>query len=116
MFLIPTQQTPFWQQTTTLDGTDYLLEFRYNQRENVYYLMIMQPDTTVLAQGIKLVSNYRILQAYASDSLPPGELVAFATGNDSPAGLGELGIGLRVQLVYVTAVELKALKLDGWRL
>ena len=30
----------FWDQITTLDGVPYLLSFRYNSREKVYYLSI----------------------------------------------------------------------------
>ncbi len=115
---IPTDTSlVFWNQVTTLDGTDYQLSFRYNQREACYYLQIALVDQTVLCQGIKLVSNYRLLQAYADDRLPPGELIAQAFGtDDSPAALGELGIGQRVELTYVTEAELKATGLDGWRL
>lgn len=117
MILIPTDTIlPFFYQTTTLDGTAYVLEFRYNQREQVYYLRILLPDQTVLAQGIKIVSNYRLLQAYANAKMPPGEIVAMAQGvNDTPAALGELGNGQRVELVYYTRAEIEAIGADGWR-
>ena len=117
MISIPTDTNlSFWQQITTLDGTDFQLEFRYNQREDVYYLSISLTDGTALATGIKLVSNYRLLQAYSSSLMPPGELIAVASGaDDSPAGLGELGLGQRVELTYYTQAEMVAAGKDLWR-
>lgn len=104
----------FWQQTTTLDGTSYLLEFRYNAREQVYYMKISLTDGTLLAQGVKLVSNYPLLQGYNDDRMPLGEFVAVAAGpNDSPAALGEFG--QRVTLVYYTEAEIQAAGIDKWR-
>lgn len=107
----------FWSQNTTLDGSDYLLVFSYNTREAAYYLQICLPDETVLANGIKLVSNYPLLRTYGAENrLPPGELVAVAySGGDGPAALGELGIGQRVELTYVTAAELYAGGSEPWR-
>lgn len=102
----------FWSQTTTLDGVSYLLEFRYNTRESCYYLQISQPDGTVLVQGIKLVTNFRLLRRRIDTRLPPGDIVAVAyDGSPAPAALGELGIGQRVELVYLTAEETAA---EGW--
>ncbi len=118
MFQIPTDTgVPFWTQITTLDGTDYLLRFRYNEREACYYLQIQLPDLTVLAQGIKLVSNFRLLQSYPDPRIPRGELYCMATGNDdSPAAFGELGIGRRVELTYQSQAEMRAANQDAWRL
>lgn len=117
MFLIPTDTgLLFWQQITTLDGTDYLLEFRFNSREQVYYLMVSLTDGTLLAQGIKLVCSYPLLQAYNDDRFPLGELIVLPDAtSDGPPGLGELGIGQRCQLVYVTAAEIQAAGWDPWR-
>lgn len=118
MISIPTDLTRyFWSQITTLDGVDFELDFRYNKREECYYLQILLPDQTVVAQGIKLVSNYMLLQAYASSIAPIGELFCATFGNDdSPAELGELGPGQRVELMYITREEMVALGLEGSRL
>ncbi len=117
LITIPTDtKLIFWTQTTTLDGIDYVLEFRYNTREATYYLSISLTDQTVLAQGIKLVSDFPLLQAYADIRMPPGELVAMAFGsNDANPAIGELGIGQRVELTYITESEMAELGMDGWR-
>jgi hypothetical protein len=108
--IIPTDTTAlFWTQTTTLDGIAYLLTFRYNSREACYYLTIAAADDSVTyAQGIKLVSNFPLLQTYGDN--PPGELwaVSFSTNDDTPAALGELGPDQRVALMYVEEADLIA--------
>lgn len=98
---------PFWTQVTTLDGTPYLLTFRYNGREACYYLDIDSVDgLTNFIKGLKIVVNFPLL-AYTGVN-PPGELLCVSTSptNDSPPGIGELGDGLRCQLVYITEAEL----------
>lgn len=115
--IIPTDTTAlFWTQTTTLDGVAYLLTFRYNSREACYYLTIASADDSVTyAQGVKLVSNFPLLQTYGDN--PPGELwaVSFSTSDDSPARLGELGPDQRVALMYVEAADLVAGGSEPWR-
>src|SRR5581483_153992 len=99
-------------QETTLEGTVYVLQFIYNQRENCYYLNVgdaSQPAGTWLVAGIKVQTNKPLLRRYsgaaaANGSIwPPGELVADSTAasDDSIAGLGDLGS--RVVLYYATS-------------
>ena len=53
---------PFWTQTTTLDGVPYLLTFRYNIREDAYYLSISSADgATDYVLGMKLVVGTRTI-------------------------------------------------------
>ena len=98
--LDPTQA--FVQQVTALDGTEYLLVFRYNQRQSRYFLDIGQPDGTIIAAGAALVVGWPLFTSVQDSRMPPGTLVVVATGADtwtSPA-LGELGPGLRCELIY----------------
>jgi hypothetical protein len=119
MFLIvPTDDTgtrSFWSQTTTLDGAPYLLTFRLNTREQVYYLTIQSGDgATTYAEGIKLVANFTLLRGYAT---PPGELivVSFDPSNDSPPSVGEFGDGLRCELFYIEEDTMNNAGLEPWR-
>lgn len=111
---IPTlTDTPHWDQITTLDGIDFQLGFRYNQRENVYYLIIADTTGNILNGGIKLVSNWRLLTDFVDPAMPPGELVVFTTGpDDSPPGFGELGIGQRGTLYYADRATTQSLNQD----
>lgn len=113
-FIIPTFADPFWRQTTILDGVPYALEFSFSGRERAYYLAISATDGTPLAKGVKVLCNRPLLGAgRVNPLLPPGELVAAAVGDSSPPGMGELGAGLRVQLVYLDAAEARRLPLPG---
>lgn len=105
----------FWSQTTTLDGTPYLLTFRFNTRENAYYLTIAAGDGSVVyAQGVKLVPNYPLLLSYGLN--PPGELMCISfSANDAPPGIGELGDGLRCALLYIEEADVIAGGSEGWR-
>lgn len=98
---------PFFDQTVNLDGTDYLLTFRYNQREARYFLTIGAPDGTVYTAGAALVCDFPLFSNCRDSRLPPGRLFCQASGPDrTPPALGELGIGKRVELVYYDAAEL----------
>lgn len=115
--VIPTKTdgTLFWPQTTILDGVSYLLTFQYNTREACYYLQIQSADAKITyAQGLKLVSNYPLL-AFAGYAAPPGEMLALScnTTDDSPAQIGELGVGQRVLLLYMEEADVIAG--ESWR-
>lgn len=116
MVIIPTFSDPFYTQITTLDGIPYLLNFRFNTREGAWYLQIATSENEVIAQGIKIVTNYRLLQKYADSRMPQGEMICFSFGNDdSTPGMNDLGIGLRCELWYYPKADLPV-GTDAWRL
>ena len=107
---IPTLPLPFYTLRTRLDDSDYTLEFNYSPRAKRYYLNIFDSEDVLLVAGLKLVPNVMLLRFYRFRAgMPSGELIVAATGTDgSPPVLGELGKGLRCELSYFTAAELKA--------
>jgi hypothetical protein len=111
--IIPTDPNAlFWVQTTELDGVPYVLTFRYNSREQCYYLSIGSQDgTTIYANGLKLVSNYALLRTLFT---PPGELFCDAIGDDSPARVGDFGGG-RCLLYYIEQADIIAAGAETWR-
>jgi hypothetical protein len=102
---IPTDTTsPYWSQTTVLDGVPYILTFRYNAREAVYYLTISASDGVTIYEQFKIVANYPLLQAFGNN--PPGELVCLSSNtDDSPPALGEMGEQARCTLVYLPEAD-----------
>ena len=83
-FDIPTFPDPNYVQTTALDGVQYTLTFDYSQIERVYYLTLGDAAGSPLASGIKILCNRPLLgPGRTNPDLPPGELVAVATGPDS---------------------------------
>lgn len=98
---IRTFEDPFYSMTVSLDGSDYLFEFRYNQRENCWYFDLSLTDGTLLVAGVKVVCSRALLKRFVDTRLPPGTLFAFAnTTDDSPPGLTDLGEDRRVTLMY----------------
>jgi hypothetical protein len=110
---IPTLQgVPYYTQITSLEGTNYVFAFSYNQRQSTWRLSIGLPngdgDPTPLA-SVKLFSNWPLLRRLTDTRLPPGELIAVCNpkGDKSPPGLNDFGPGLRVQLMYFPSSDLE---------
>lgn len=108
---VPTLPDPFYTIRTRLDDSDFTLEFTYSDRASRYFLNIYDVNDVLLVAGLKLVPNVQLLKYYAHvPGMPPGELVVSAldSTDGSPPKLGELGVGLRCELTYFTAAEVKA--------
>ena len=99
-FQIPTYTDPFYTLGVELDGASYSLDFRYSEREAVWYLAVSSGEGDLLASGIKLVCFYPLLRGRTDPRLPKGTLMVHATGDDSPPGLEDLGEGGRCVLLY----------------
>ena len=104
--VIRTFEDPFYTMSTTLDGSDFLFEFRYNQREDAWYFDVALTDGTVLVRGVKVICNKPLLQRFADSRLPKGTLIAWPNTNTRKApGLLELGEDKRVTLLYFSLSE-----------
>lgn len=96
---------------TELDGTKYRIQLRYNQRADRYLMNVLLEDQTPCVSGITIVPNTGLLYRYFAESwAPPGEIYCVINHgtDDSAPGLGELGIGLRCSLVYISIVDIRA--------
>lgn len=106
---LPSFDDPFHRFTTALDGTDYVFEFRYNQREQVWYFSLYLVDGTALTTGVKVVCKTHLLERYRDAALPQGVLMAIPNdGDDTPPAIGELGDDRRVSLVYFSPADVRA--------
>lgn len=108
MITIPIlEDTPFIDQVTNLDGVDYLLQIRYNQRQQRFSISIGSPDGTLYRAGKAIVCNNPLFPQAEDLRFPPGLLIAMSSDIDtSPPKIGELGPGKRVELYYMPAAEL----------
>lgn len=95
--------TPLFTMRTTLDGTEYLFELDYCEREFRWYLSIFDTSGNALATGVKLIADWPLLHQYVNPALPKGILMSV---DDSPQG-GEppdfQALGRRVKLYYYPA-------------
>lgn len=111
IYRVPTtNKTSSFTQVTALEGRDYDLTFRWNQREDRWYLDISSNGQALL-KGLKLIADWPLFRAQTSELLPPGELIAFdQTGKGRDPGLRDLGS--RVELFYFDSEEMARLAND----
>lgn len=109
MNLIPTFDDAYYTEVVNLAGVDYLLTFAYNQREDCYFLSIATPDGQDIVNGIKLVANWPLIDKFADERLPPGDLFLWPNTpvSDPAPGLGMIGEGRAFTLYYMTPEEVE---------
>ncbi len=102
---IPTSSDPYYVQRTDLEGREYVLQFDWSTREEVWYLSISDSSGEVLSSGIKLICNWPLTYRKFNPAMPPGNfMISTKTeGDDSPPGLLDMGEGGRCELTYVTS-------------
>lgn len=100
MFEVPLPgELPFFNIRVRLSGSEYVFDFRYNQREDRYYLTLQNQDGEPLVSGFKVVCNVPIGRKSARVDLPLGKLIfQDETTSQEPARYGDLGE--RVKLYY----------------
>ena len=93
-------------QTTTFEGSEYVLEFDYNQRCAAWYLSIADASNVDIVNGTKLTCGIPLLRKCKDPRRPPGQLlvVSSSPADQTPPGLLDLlpGTG-RCQLLYITS-------------
>lgn len=106
IYKIPTSTSlSYYEMEVVLDGVSYKLEFKYNTRDEAWYLNILDPSDTILRSGIKVVNDWGLLIRWQDvDTRPQGEMIAVPNGKTSlPATLTELGE--KVILTYLDSDE-----------
>lgn len=98
-----------YEQTTPLDGTDYIFHFSYNSRDGHWYLSLRTIDNEPIrgCESMKLVLGIDILRRVTDDRKPPGQLVVFSEFLEEP---GLLSFGNDYTLMYLPDTEIAAYK------
>lgn len=114
---IPTRSDlDFYEMQLTLDGSPFDLVFRWNARDEVWYLSIYDPAVAETVDGsrtpiigsIPVFVGGPLLSLCRRRDRPLGELIAIDTqGNDEDPGRRDLGD--RVVLLYYSQAELSGL-------
>jgi len=63
----------------TLDGAEYQLYFKYNAREDFWYLDVNDTDGNPIRLGMKLVVNFPVMRTCQLQTRPPGEIIVLDT-------------------------------------
>lgn len=106
-FLSVLQGRPFFRERTVLDGREYVLDFRWSQRAERWWLDIRAANGDLLAGAIKLVLHQPVIRPLRGSAagLPPGELVVLdQRPTPAPPGLDDLGVTCLVAYVEAGTV------------
>lgn len=101
------QDVSHFVQQAILDNVTYTLRCHYNERENSWYMDLLDVEQNPIVCGRKLVADWPLLHRSRHTSLPPGQLYMVDL---SDAGIDPslADIGSRVILVYADEVEMAA--------
>ena len=106
---LPTSTTvPFYVFEIELDGVLFRLQFKFNQRDQAWFLSILDTNDNQLRSGIRVVSDWTLLRLWQEiDKKPAGEMMAVAQGTIArPALINELGSD--VVMTYLDAAQIAA--------
>jgi hypothetical protein len=76
-----------------LDGTNYLLAFRFNSRSALWAMDISTAAGTPILSGIPVQTNVALTERFRwNPAMPPGSFIPIDTsGNNGDAGRDDLG-------------------------
>jgi len=106
---LPTStDVPYYEFEVELDDVEFKLEFRYNDRDDAWYMTVLDPEDVVLRAGIRVVLSWALLRLWADTTRPGGDIISVNQGSVLvPPTLTQLGA--EVVLNYFDASEVAAL-------
>jgi hypothetical protein len=88
----PDERPASYDYTVDLNGTEYRIKLFYRERQDRWYLDLLDADDVPILMGRILVIERPLLAQYVSDSSPAGELVLVDTAaSDVECGFEDLG-------------------------
>ena len=103
-FTVRLQSMTATTQTVVLDGQRYRFDFRYNKRDDSWYMSLFDANDDPLVLGIALALGLDLLFPYRYKAVPPGPLfVEDLSRTDTECGLD--GFDSRCVLLYNTQNE-----------
>lgn len=106
---LPTSLTlAYYEFEIELDDIEFRLEFRYNNRDDAWYLTILDTDGVILRAGLRVVNEWNLIRLWVDDAAPDGEIITVNQGKVlAPPTLNQLGS--EVVLAYLDAAEILAI-------
>ncbi len=86
-----------------LDGVTYTLSFRYNFRFAVWYMDLADEQGTTILSDIALLLGTILLDRFANDNIPQGELFMLNLENENEEATRD-NFGIDALLMYEEAI------------
>lgn len=84
-----------------LDGTTFVVGFRYNSRLGSWFMSISDASGVILRSGVSVVSGFSLLERLKTTGKPEGRLIAVPVSDDTISAAGLNQLGREVLLTYV---------------
>ena len=98
----------YYEFEVELDGVEFKMEFRFNDRDDSWYMTLLDSEDAVLRAGIRVVLSWALLRLWAEATRPDGEIISVNQGDvTAPPTLNQLGA--EVVLTYFDETEIAAL-------
>lgn len=102
--------TPLFTTKLTLTGTDFILRFDYNGRQDCWYWGIYTAARVAIKVGMKVVCGWDSLRTCVDPNRPSGQIFFFNSNDSGQLGAGQSqstprfsDIGRSALLVYIDA-------------
>lgn len=106
---IPLSQTlPYYKQSTVLDNVNYIFQFKFNSREQAWYMEIRNQDNEILLSSIKLLPGFDLFRNHKhknKDGLFLNPIILFKKNTPSERVIGLNNMGLDYELLYLEEGE-----------
>lgn len=109
---IPVPNTPWSEDTLSLNGVIYTLDFKYNSRDSRWYFTLLDSNSVVIKHSIKIVEGVSLLQRYKFDNFSGDMFCMEVRRTDEVVTRHNLGIGKDYELVYFNQQELEEVGLS----
>ena len=94
------QGNPYFSMDVELDGVEYQAEFKFNTRDDAWYMSLYDIEGLPLRTGVRIVNGWQLFRTWTSEERIAGKLVSVNSGNLSePPNFSQFG--LDAQLIYV---------------
>lgn len=104
---------PHYTFKTVISEVPYDFEVHWNPRDASWYFSVFNESGVALRQGVRVVLGVYLGRAGTDDLFNNGVFIARdSTKQGKEAGFDDIGIGQRVEVLYLTALEVQGI-LDG---
>lgn len=103
--LVPS--VPHYRVSTQLDDVQFILDVRWNSRDDAWYIDLLAEDEEPISVGMKVTLGSFLGSRSAHEEFPDGFFLTVDTsGEGSEAGLDDMGT--RVVVLYIPSSEIFA--------